>query len=579
MINDYSHLYPCRHLTSPMISCFVSPTTTKDSTAFQPCYKVDLPRYSDDMDQVNIKDFGIDHDLNVKLDLEFDVNDSAVDDAGLKPLEPLTESDTSTSRHTRENSELHKAYHTKRPHKKSRAGCQQCKKRKVKCDEVRPTCKACRLRKENCIYPTAQASDSLFVDAKTPYAPPSPSPSSSASPSRDVGSLVVSEPLYRPHQLGDNTDMRMLWFFTTQGYHFFSIQTGRSTIVDHVLQVKLVQYAFESPFLMDCLMAVSSLHLQSVHQPIPPQRALAYRAKAFEGYRRAIENADPHDFPALIGASLLMIAVSSQMFREPDGKPLYIIDWMKVWRGIGLIVEIVSPRALQDSGMAVLFYRPPVNLGKASAYIPNNLLFMVASIQAGDADNGHKQTYYDMLKYLGSLYQELKDHGFNPILDLRIVSFFTFIPKTFIPLAQEHRPRALVILAHYLCFVKLCPDVWWMEGIADREMQQIVKEIGQEWAHLLRVPQMVLKSQNKVEIAQLIVDNRDWTPAEMEQYEKKQGHRVDTDPKLVDNEGIEIEIFEGEWRYKTIIKSKELTDEELNDALEECSGAKASTPS
>lgn len=296
---------------------------------------------------------------------------------------------------------------------------------------MRPTCKACRLRKEKCIYPAAQASDSLVVDAKSPYTPPSTSPSSSASASLDVSTtrnIVVSEPLYRPRQLSDDIDMKMLWFFTTQGYHFFSIQTGRSTIVDHVLQVRLVQYAFESPFLMDCLMAVSSLHLQSVNQPIPTQRAITYRAKAFEGYRRAIENANPQDFPALIGTSLLMIALSSQMFREPDGKPLYIIDWMKVWRGIGLIVEIVSPRVLQESGMAVLFYRPPVNLEKASTFIPNNLLFMVASIQPGDTDDGHKQTYYDMLKYLGSLYQELKDHGFNPILDLRILSFFSMSP-------------------------------------------------------------------------------------------------------------------------------------------------------
>ena len=76
----------------------------------------------------------------------------------------------------------------------------------------------------------------------------------------------------------------------------------------------------------------------------------------------AIEAANPSDFPALIATSLLMIALSSQMFRDPDAKPLYVIDWMQVWRGIGLIVEIVSPRVLQETGMAVLFYRPPIDL-------------------------------------------------------------------------------------------------------------------------------------------------------------------------------------------------------------------------
>ncbi|KAI1780671.1 hypothetical protein F4818DRAFT_435872 [Hypoxylon cercidicola] len=518
------------------------------------------------MDQVEIEDLGIDAGLSVELGLNFDINDLAIDDVDVDvDFMSMVESDSSSNR----------PYHSKRPHKKSRAGCQQCKKRKVKCDEARPTCRACKLRKEKCIYPTAQASDSLFVNAKSPCSPPSPASVSSPS-SREVSttrSIVVSEPLFRPREVRDDIDMKLLWFFTTHSYQFFSIQTGRSTIVDHVLQVKLVQYAFESPFLMDCLMAVSSLHLQSVKQPIPARRALAYRAKAFEGYRKAIETANPQDFPALIATSLLMIAVSSQMFREPDGKPLYIIDWMQVWRGIGLIVEIVSPRVLQESEMAVLFYRPPVDLEKATSYIPNNLLFMVASIQPGDTDAEQQQIYYDTLKYLGSLYQELKDHGFNPILSLRILSFFTFIPKTFIPLAREHRPRALVIVAHYLCFAKICSGVWWMEGIADREIKQICREIGDEWAHLLRVPQMVLKTRDGVEIAQLILDNRNWTPAEMEQYEEVRNLRVDTDPKLIDNDGTEIEIFEGEWRYKTVINSRDFTSKDLDGILDKCSDA------
>lgn len=99
-----------------------------------------------------------------------------------------------------------------------------------------------------------------------------------------------------------------------------------------------------------------------------------------------------------------------------------------------------------------------------------------------------------------------------------------------------------------------------MQGIADREINQILKEVGDEWAHLMRVPQLVLKTRNNIEIARLIVDNRDWTPAEMEEYERER------DPKLVDNEGTELEIFDGQWRYKTVINSRELTDTELDDA-------------
>lgn len=286
------------------------------------------------------------------------------------------------------------------------------------------------------MYPTGPAPTSkVLTSSKSANAPP---PGSSPRPFHecDLPSIVIAEPLFRPCQVSDATDMKMLWFYTTVGYQFFSIQTGRSNLVDDILKVKIVQHAFESPFLMDSLMAVSAMHLQNLDQPIPARRALNYRAKAFEGYRTAIEAANPQDFPALIANSLLMIALSSQMFRDPDGKPLYIVDWMQVWRGIGLIVEMVSPQVLQQSGLAVLFYRPPVDLEKAAAYIPNNLLFMIASIKPGDGDEDHQQTYYDMLKYLGSLYQELKEHGFNSILDLRIITFFS----TYLRIHNFHPP-------------------------------------------------------------------------------------------------------------------------------------------
>ncbi|KAL7624523.1 hypothetical protein AAE478_006088 [Parahypoxylon ruwenzoriense] len=468
---------------------------------------------------------GVDAGVNAESDLNMDLNTLIIDE--------LVGFD-SPGRHSSENSDSSsKPYHAKRPHKKSRAGCTQCKKRKVKCDEVRPTCKACRLRKETCVYPSTRTApsppSSKSLDASSPG-----SPHGSSSDEPVSHSMVVAEPLFRPRELTDALDMKMLWFYATQGFQFFSIQSGRSALVDHVLQVKVVQHAFQSPFLMDCLMAVSSLHLQSINQPIPTHRAASYSLRAFKGYRNAIESANPSDFPALIACSLLMIAVSSQMFRDPQGKPLYIIDWMQVWRGIGLIVEIVSPVVLQESGMAVLFYRPPVDLEKATTYIPNNLLFMITSIRPGDADYGHQQTYYDMLKYLGSLYQEIREHGFNPIFNLRIITFF---------------------------------NVWWMRGIADREIRQICKEIGDEWKHLLHVPQAVLRTTDKIEIAKLIINNHNWSPSEKDMYEGNEDPRLKAELRLYNNEGSEVSIFQGQWRRKSSLAS---IDADLNARLEPC---------
>ncbi|KAI1388497.1 uncharacterized protein F4822DRAFT_248252 [Hypoxylon trugodes] len=533
------------------------------------------------MDEVDIESLEVDTDvgLNPELDLNFDVDTLSINEGNLASLDPVTTTTVEfdqSSRHSSENSDTHpnshKPYHSKRPHKKSRAGCQQCKKRKVKCDEVRPTCKACRLRKEKCVYPATQSSThsaysptstsakeySSSIPGSTPDSGYASVKSSPQIAYESAVSSIVAEPLFRPGEMSDALDMKMLWFYTTTGFQFFSIQSGRSAFVDNILKVKVVQQAFQSPFLMDCLMAVSSLHLQTMGQPVPPRRAANYCAKAFEGYRNAIEAANPADFTALIPCSLLMVALSSQMFRDPDAKRLYIVDWMQVWKGMGLIIDIVTHRVLQQSGMAVLFYRPAVDLEKSTKYIPNNLLFMVASITAGDTDEDEQQTYYDMLKYLGSLYQEMKEHGFSSILDLRIITFYTFVPKPFIPLAKEHRPRALIILAYHLCFAKLCPDLWWLHGIADRQIKQIIESVGEEWAHLLRVPRMILDTENRTEIAQLLVDNHNWTPTEKNQYERDRDPRLKTDVKLIDNLGSELGFIDGGFRQKAAITSTEL---------------------
>ncbi|KKK22566.1 hypothetical protein ARAM_007029 [Aspergillus rambellii] len=45
-----------------------------------------------------------------------------------------------------------RTYHSRRPHRKSRAGCAKCKQRRVKCDETRPHCRKCQKLGIDCTY-------------------------------------------------------------------------------------------------------------------------------------------------------------------------------------------------------------------------------------------------------------------------------------------------------------------------------------------------------------------------------------------------------------------------------------------
>lgn len=334
----------------------------------------------------------------------------------------------------------------------------------------------------------------------------------SSAGSRDWGAgLIIHEPALK-FGGADEYDMKLLWFYTTETYSSFSVEREKLTYVGQILKTQIVQFAFQSPFLMDCILGLSALHMQSMQMPVPLSKAITYRARAFAGYRQAIERADPVDFPALLACSLLLCALSSELFREADTKPLYIIDWMVVWRGIGLIFDIIPGDTLYASGLDKLFARPSFDLNQAALSIPSNLLFMVTSIKEGDEDYPHVNTYYDTLKFLGGLYLELED-GFSPTLSLRVITWFTFLPKPFIELARSHRPRALVILAHYLPFIKLIDNVWWLVGIADRGVQDIMDHVGPGWRNMLNVPLTSIQTYDKVELAKLIRGNHAWTPS------------------------------------------------------------------
>ena len=254
-----------------------------------------------------------------------------------------------------------------------------------------------------------------------------------------------------------------------------------------MLQTVVVQHALEASFLMDSILELASLHMQHLGQAPEPTRALIYRARSFEGYRRAIEDARPKTFGALLANSVLRPMLSTQFFREPIFKDLYLVDWMLLWRGVPSIIEITSSSSISDSGMRPLFARPPLDLEASLAAIPKQLLLMVSFIAPDDEDALEMQTYQESLRALGSLFGSLKK-VMDSTMVLRIVTWGTIAPPRLLELAQARRPRALVILAHYATFLKLLQDIWWLEGVGDRSIRDICHVLGPEWHKFLSIP-------------------------------------------------------------------------------------------
>ena len=392
---------------------------------------------------------------------------------------------------------------------------------------MRPQCRSCRLRKSKCVYTVAAPTQTQEPTPEPPtydvshwssFGGSSHSPSSSSyndglsdheTVPFDALPIVVSEPQFRPAGV-DGSEMRLLWFYANKTCRTFSANNAIGEVSEGIMRGLLVQYAFQTPFLMDTIFALSCLHLEALSDNADKSRTIAYRARSYEGYRTAIAEADPVNFPALIANSLLVTALSSQVFRDPYGQDLYILDWMVVWRGIRLIRSMVSAPSYSDSGLDGLFCRPTINLDDAAHEIPNHLLFMVTAIKPDDDDHLHIQIYHEALKYLATLYYHLRK-GMDTLVVLRIITWLTYMPDGYVELARLKRPRALIIMAHYALFLKLTVETWWFRGIGDRSLRDLCKAIGPEWDHFMIVPHEALEEDDLLKLCKLILQDESYT--------------------------------------------------------------------
>ncbi|KAI5865924.1 hypothetical protein GGS23DRAFT_554627 [Durotheca rogersii] len=149
------------------------------------------------------------------------------------------------------------AMQKRRSHKKSRNGCQNCKKWHTKCDEQGPPCNNCTLRKAVCVYtrPRADNASSYGVVAirrKDADADASALRTMLERPRGDIGALCGA--YGGPARL---LELELMHQWSTKTYQSFC-----GIPEDHeFMQVLLPRAALNYDFMLNCIMAISSLHV------------------------------------------------------------------------------------------------------------------------------------------------------------------------------------------------------------------------------------------------------------------------------------------------------------------------------
>ncbi|KAG9228251.1 hypothetical protein BJ875DRAFT_477959 [Amylocarpus encephaloides] len=203
---------------------------------------------------------------------------------------------------------------SRKGHKKSRQGCFNCKKRKIKCQETQPACANCSKIKLNCSYPAPKTFSALQRSAL--YAP----------------TPVTSINLQATPTIFSLTDMRLFHHFLQEAYPHLPVGND----VAWTSQVPLI--AHHNEYVMHAILGMAATHLQRVTNVSLETVALQHRHLAIKGSNEAIcrPNRTGSEGDALLASCYLLAFQSSYM---PDGME----EFFRMTRGCSLLnVQLIS---------------------------------------------------------------------------------------------------------------------------------------------------------------------------------------------------------------------------------------------
>ncbi|KAH9207170.1 hypothetical protein DL95DRAFT_483984 [Leptodontidium sp. 2 PMI_412] len=357
----------------------------------------------------------------------------------------------------------------RRFHKKTRAGCRQCKSRRVKCGEQKPTCNGCKRQGLECSFQFL--TPTIFRNRNE----------AGSWPTRDI--CLRADPL-------PSSDARALEFL-----HHYNQKTsttlGRAGKMDLWLII-IPRIALSHEFLMHGLLAVSALHLSTL-QPSRKEELVNFASKseslALPTFRRLVKRNDPRDISAVFAFAGFvipyMLAVSGVLGVSSMGIPcLEDPHWFLMARGL---IEL-----LRENWSAL-------EQGPFATVLESTALPVEKSWNPDDAYLADVQTHWEKQRMDRKVVDEGLDECIKTFDELRRVLCLPFAPyqtftimsavyfwpgmvsQEYMKLVYERRPEALVVLAHYCVLLKQADWVWFLKGVGVKLLNAIEEELDTEW--------------------------------------------------------------------------------------------------
>ncbi|KAK0218780.1 hypothetical protein IW262DRAFT_1387423 [Armillaria fumosa] len=330
-----------------------------------------------------------------------------------------------------------------RAHHKTRSGCKTCKRRKVKCDEELPMCKNCTRRGVECIWINTPQLNSR---SSAPEDPPS----------------TISR---RTNIAGkfDLLTLELIHHYATSTSHSLSSDPAAVSVWRTV--VPKIAFSPKNQCLLHAILAMSALHAHHA-DPTAGQYAVAastYHWQAKMGLHKIIEKDD------MVDLNTLFVTVSLVALYEFATTSIYSSEWHTTARSMPPKVAKCWPQ-LRDGILSPMLTTMAPTI---SSDIPLEGPFsssLSALLSTADSqpdveelqDVSMYDTYKEAIHILGISWRA----SFKK--DCCIYAscvWWSLVPKMFLRLLAEGKPRALIILAHYCVMMKRVAEdgPWWVK--------------------------------------------------------------------------------------------------------------------
>ncbi|KAJ9380787.1 transcriptional regulator family: Fungal Specific TF [Paecilomyces variotii] len=381
-------------------------------------------------------------------------------------------------------------------HKKSKAGCQQCRARRVKCDEIHPVCGSCDRHNVACVY------EDVFKLITIP--PPShaghngnDSSKAGKTKNHDRGGSNSGSNTPDPDPGGKHLlELRLL--------HHYSIVTSQTLPTSpepklaDIWKTYVPRLAFQHRALLDSIYSIAALQL-SLTQPGNRELMAAhgqYMDQAIQKHREDIAQINNQMADAVwFTSSLLRVAAFASLQERPIEPYTPPMQWFRIAVRATHIFEVVyelvrhdpSSEALKVMKEGYFTLNQHLMFRDESKNEYSHLLDRSDNARYRDEpwDEDIQRTYESVVKYLGGLSSAIKSKRPAAEIGLQCIAFGSRIPERFIELVEDRQPRALVILAHLFSSMTGFEHIWYIGKLGQRELRGLRTVIPDDWNDML----------------------------------------------------------------------------------------------